>query len=553
MNQTESVETLVLAASKDAGAFTELVFRHQNLALGTALTLLKDRHMAQDVVQESFLTAYQRLGTLREPKMFPGWLRGIVRHCCHRVLRKARSTVSLQQVELIGEENPVSDLEQQEMQGATRSAIADLPSKLQEVVYLYYLQDQSQAAVARYLNESVSTVNNRLHRARQTLKRTLKMVVDQVKDESLSRDFAEQIGQVLSVTGTMIEAQLKVETGEVFEAMSVTGHGGQLGATLRVVQRLGGGKVRCQLIAPKDELRPGMDLVSKKEGIHTRLPEGDFDSVLAELSGESSDSLFETGIKPLDFFSPVSQGGLLGFFGTQGVGRIVLERELYHRFAGGAHPLTIVYFAQNGEAGLIQRLLTSDFENHTIDVEGVLQTVWLLSQDATDPGFLQGLKGLDSGLYFDPLLAFHGLYPALDPLRSRSRLVEDGHISARHQALREDVIRELRWKKDLLADTELLEHALRRSVKAFRRRFSELFEETMKGLTERDRARLSRARNLERFFTNPFYVAKEFNGIEGEHVSLDETLSGVQAILEGRWDAVSEEELLYKGALPARP
>ncbi|MDF1660721.1 MAG: sigma-70 family RNA polymerase sigma factor, partial [Planctomycetota bacterium] len=168
MKRRESLEDLVGAVlNKDTVAFTELVFRHQNLALGTALALVRDRHLAQDIVQESFLIAYQRLGALREPSMFSGWLRGIVRNRCLRVLRRQKSMISLQSIEVIDDQDPVLDMENQELVGATRRAIKDLPSNLQEVVYLYYLQDQSQAAVARYLNKSVSTVNNLLHSARQ--------------------------------------------------------------------------------------------------------------------------------------------------------------------------------------------------------------------------------------------------------------------------------------------------------------------------------------------------------------------------------------------------
>lgn len=553
VNRTLSLEELVSAAlKKDTEAFTELVFRHQNLALGTALTLVGDRHSAQDIVQESFLTAYQRLGTLREPAMFPGWLRGIVRHSCHRDLRRRKSTVPLQSVEVPGERDPVLEAENQELIGATRRAIENLPPTLQEVVYLYYLQDQSQAAVASYLDKSVSTVNNLLHGARQQLKRTLKMVVEQVRDESLERDFAERIGRVLSVTGAMIDAQLQTETGNVFDAMSLSKQDGGIGGTLRVIQRLGAGKVRCQVIESSQPARPGMDLVVARESFNQRLPEGDFAEVLEQLSGPPCDELFETGIKPLDFFCPVSRGGLLGFFGTQGVGRIVFERELYYRFSEASSPLTIVYFAQNGEAGLIQRLLSSDFENHTVDVEGALQTVWLVSQNATDPEFLLSLQQLDASLFFDPMLAFQGLYPAIDGLRSRSRLVEQGKLSADHSALRLRVLEEMRWKKEVMADTTLLEHGINRSMRAFEERLDSILKSRLKSMSENERVRLARARKLERFFTTPFYVAKDYNGLDGETVSLEETLSGLSQILAGDWDESDESEFLYQGALKSR-
>ena len=88
----------VLVAEALAGrreAFADLVRKHQYYAYGTAVGMLSDFDLAYDVVQESFLTAYQDLRKLRDPKRFGGWLRGIVRHTAHRALRELRRVSAL--------------------------------------------------------------------------------------------------------------------------------------------------------------------------------------------------------------------------------------------------------------------------------------------------------------------------------------------------------------------------------------------------------------------------------------------------------------------------
>src|SRR5262245_33675053 len=76
------------ARDGDVEAFTRLIRRYQQMAFGCALAMLGDFHGAQDAAQEAFLAAYAGMSTLREPAEFPRWLRAIVRHQCHRQLRR---------------------------------------------------------------------------------------------------------------------------------------------------------------------------------------------------------------------------------------------------------------------------------------------------------------------------------------------------------------------------------------------------------------------------------------------------------------------------------
>ena len=103
-------------------AFEDLVHRHQHYAYGTAISVLSDFEMAQDVVQEAFLAAYQELESLRDSTRFGAWVCGIVRHMAHRGLREIARARDMVQ-----------------------SALARLPGKNREVVSLHYVERLSYA------------------------------------------------------------------------------------------------------------------------------------------------------------------------------------------------------------------------------------------------------------------------------------------------------------------------------------------------------------------------------------------------------------------------
>lgn len=137
------VEAVKQAAKGDAEAFTELARHFQNLAYGSAYSILGDFHLAHDVTQEAFVAAYFGLRRLEEPKAFPSWLRSIVRHQCHRILRKQRvSAVPLESAMEQHSESPRPDqeLERKELRDEVLAAVEALPATQKEVVTLFYLK-----------------------------------------------------------------------------------------------------------------------------------------------------------------------------------------------------------------------------------------------------------------------------------------------------------------------------------------------------------------------------------------------------------------------------
>lgn len=160
-------------------AFTELVRRHQNLVLGYAYNRLGDFHRAQDVVQDTVIIAHARLGTLRKPEAFSGWLRGIALNCCRRSQRQKGVTrgewVSLDhylELEAQGEDQH-EHVERFEEAELVHHAIAALPRHLRDVTTLYYLEERSQKEVAAFLGVSLSKVNNDLHASRKHMEGSL--------------------------------------------------------------------------------------------------------------------------------------------------------------------------------------------------------------------------------------------------------------------------------------------------------------------------------------------------------------------------------------------
>src|ERR1700677_3294605 len=135
-----------LAAGGDAHAFSALVERYCDAAMAQALAFLPDLHLAQDAVQESFVAAYLSLGRLQEPTAFGGWFRSIVRHQCHRVLRKLDQEFAPLEAAAdswAAEIGPEARAAKHENGQILLSLVDRLPSPEREAISLFYLHECS--------------------------------------------------------------------------------------------------------------------------------------------------------------------------------------------------------------------------------------------------------------------------------------------------------------------------------------------------------------------------------------------------------------------------
>jgi len=152
--------TVRAAAGGDLDPFAELTRLFQHMAFGYALSFVRDLGQAEDVVQEAFVSAWYALPSLADPAAFAGWLRGIVRHRAHRVLRRKHlESVPLTRADAVANDEPTADrrVERRQEVGAVLAAIAALPRPLREVVTLYYVHD-SVPAKAFYFTGGVGAV-----------------------------------------------------------------------------------------------------------------------------------------------------------------------------------------------------------------------------------------------------------------------------------------------------------------------------------------------------------------------------------------------------------
>ena len=285
--------------------------------------------------------------------------------------------------------------------------------------------------------------------------------------------------------------------------------------------------------------------------------------------------ILETGIKVIDLLEPYPKGGKIGLFGGAGVGKTVLIQELIHNVAmehGGYSIFTsvgesltmaeyfrdqehkdvllfidnIFRFVQAGsevstllgrmpsavgyqptlaeEMGALQERITSTKLGSVTSV----QAVYVPADDLTDPAPATTFSHLDATTVLSRKIAEQGIYPAVDPLASTSRILEADVVGQEH-------------------------YQTARAVQTILQKYFELQDIIailgMEELGEEDKLTVNRARKIQRFLAQPTHVAEKFTGIPGTYVSLQETLRGFQAIVGGDMDKYPEAALYNVGTI----
>ncbi len=155
-----------------------------------------------------------------------------------------------------------------------------------------------------------------------------------------------------------------------------------------------------------------------------------------------------------------------------------------------------------------------------------MQAVYVPADDYTDPAPATTFAHLDSTIILERSIFERGIYPAIDPLASTSRLLDPTIVSQEHYDVARGVQRVLQRYRDLQDIIAIL---------------------GVDELSDDDKLTVTRARKLERFFSQPFTVAEVFTGLEGRYVPLQETIQGFKGILEGKYDNIPETNFYLKG------
>jgi F-type H+-transporting ATPase subunit beta len=157
-----------------------------------------------------------------------------------------------------------------------------------------------------------------------------------------------------------------------------------------------------------------------------------------------------------------------------------------------------------------------------------VQAIYVPADDITDPAPATTFSHLDSTIVLSRALTEIGIYPAVDPLASTSTALDPKIVGEKHYKVARDVQLTLQRYKDLQDIIAIL---------------------GIEELSEEDKKVVNRARKIQRFLSQPFFVAENFTGRPGKYVKLEDTINGFSEILEGKHDDVPEENFYLKGSI----
>jgi len=176
------------------------------------------------------------------------------------------------------------------------------------------------------------------------------------------------------------------------------------------------------------------------------------------------------------------------------------------------------------EMGMLQERITTTQNGSITSV----QAVYVPADDLTDPAPATTFAHLDATTVLNRKIAEKGIYPAVDPLDSTSRILAPDVVGEEHYAVARNVQQVLQRYKDLQDIIAIL---------------------GMDELSDEDKAIVARARKIEKFLSQPFFVAEQFTGFEGKYVSRADTVRGFKEILEGKHDDLPEQAFYLVGTI----
>jgi len=176
------------------------------------------------------------------------------------------------------------------------------------------------------------------------------------------------------------------------------------------------------------------------------------------------------------------------------------------------------------EMGELQERITSTNKGAITSV----QAVYVPADDPTDPAPANTFQHLDAFIYLERSISEKGIYPAIDPLASNSRLLDPQFVGERHFNAADRVKRILQRYRDLQDIIAIL---------------------GVDELSEEDKKVVARARRIERFLSQPFFVAEPFTGKPGNFTKLEDTIRSFEELCDGKWDDLPEAAFMYVGPI----
>lgn len=178
----------------------------------------------------------------------------------------------------------------------------------------------------------------------------------------------------------------------------------------------------------------------------------------------------------------------------------------------------------NTEIGALQERITSTKKGSITSI----QAVYVPADDLTDPGVAATFTHLDATTVLSRQLASLGIYPAVDPLDSTSRILDARILGEEHYKVAQEVRRILQKYKDLQDIIAIL---------------------GMDELSDEDKTTVARARRVQKFLSQPFFVAEKFTGVPGKYVKIEDTIKSFKAIIAGEYDHIPEQAFFNCGGI----
>jgi F0F1-type ATP synthase beta subunit len=322
---------------------------------------------------------------------------------------------------------------------------------------------------------------------------------------------------------------------DLLSELLVSDEANKRAVSVQVVQRTGDGIVRGIATTEVDAVPRGATVLNTGQQTPTPIYQIGFERIAPLLAGKRvtaggrEDRLIETGIKVIDVMCPLSAGGTVALAGEYGAGLTVVMEELVRRLSGGADPVSMFVLMPPfspewpGSIGLpfsISGALKQ--EGYSEGTVGPVQTFFLRGQEEPwTAERLEGFAAADVVIHLARDVAKAKIYPAVDLRNSRSRLLETAAVGEEHRAVAAQVRRVLAaalWNADDRPDAG-------------------------------DRLMAERARKLQNYFAQPFFVAEPYTRRPGTHVGLDEALRTCRDILEGRLDDIPVEAFYFAGGI----
>jgi F0F1-type ATP synthase beta subunit len=317
---------------------------------------------------------------------------------------------------------------------------------------------------------------------------------------------------------------------DLLSEIAVSNEAHRRAVVVQVAQRPGGGIVRGIAVAPLDSVPRGATVLSSVGQTKTSVNLDTIGPIVTSLAGQSRNAaavgkLVETGIKVIDVMSPLVAGGTVAIAGEYRAGSIVVTEEIVRRLSASIEPVSLFVLAppplQDYAPGMTfaGELKKEGYSEGNV---GAVQTFFLRSGTVPWTGDqLSALAPLDTVIHLSCERSMAKIYPTVDVLTSRSRLLDENLVSDDHAAIASKV----------------------------RMALSMLWATDRRSETDADRLALDRARKLQYFFTQPFFVAEPYTKRPGVTVSLAEALSTCRGILDGQYDDLPTDAFYFSGGI----